>query len=260
MARSRNIKPAFFLNEDLVELSFSTRLLFIGLWCLADRKGRLENRHKKIKMQLFPADDLDVPEALLGLYEAGLINLYTVDSINYIQVNNFNKHQNPHHKEAESVIPDPDLLDKPKALPSVTVLIPDSLLLIPDSTIPEKKLLPENLKVSMPSDFALNDTNRNWINDSGLTDIEKHEVIKDFIDYWTLDESKKTAKGWQMSFRKNPIVKRKIVNSKHRGQNNGSHQQAPKPSLAERVTENRKRAEQQIDEQSMGTSGAYIRT
>ncbi len=40
--RSRNIKPDFFLNEDLAEVSHTSRLLFIGLWCFADRDGRFE--------------------------------------------------------------------------------------------------------------------------------------------------------------------------------------------------------------------------
>ena len=31
MARARNIKPGFFTNDELVELPFATRLLFIGL-------------------------------------------------------------------------------------------------------------------------------------------------------------------------------------------------------------------------------------
>ena len=35
MARARNIKPGFFDNEILGELPALTRLLFIGLWCLA---------------------------------------------------------------------------------------------------------------------------------------------------------------------------------------------------------------------------------
>jgi len=133
MARSRNIKPAFFQNEDLVELDYSTRLLFIGLWCLADKAGRLENRPKKIKMQLFPADDLDLPRAILGLAEKKLVTLYVVDSVEYIEVVNFLKHQNPHHKEAQSTIPSPPALGKTGADPSLAVLIPDSLNLIPDS-------------------------------------------------------------------------------------------------------------------------------
>lgn len=71
MARSRNIKPGFFTNEQLVALPFSTRLLFVGLWTLADRDGRLEDRPLKIKMQVFPGDAVDV--------EAGLCELATGD-------------------------------------------------------------------------------------------------------------------------------------------------------------------------------------
>ena len=59
MARARNIKPGFFRNADLAELPIEARLLFIGLWTIADREGRMEDRPKQIKMELFPADSLD---------------------------------------------------------------------------------------------------------------------------------------------------------------------------------------------------------
>ena len=49
MARARNIKPGFFKNEFLAEMPCEVRLLFIGLWTLADREGRLEDRPKRIK-------------------------------------------------------------------------------------------------------------------------------------------------------------------------------------------------------------------
>lgn len=105
MARARNIKPGFFTNEELVELDFATRLLFIGLWTEADREGRLDDRPKRIKMSLFPADNVDV-EVMLGALEGrGFIRRYTVDSLKYIQIVNFSKHQNPHHTERKSVIP-----------------------------------------------------------------------------------------------------------------------------------------------------------
>ena len=48
MARARNIKPGFFANENLAECDPLARLLFAGLWCLADREGRLEDRPKRI--------------------------------------------------------------------------------------------------------------------------------------------------------------------------------------------------------------------
>lgn len=157
MARSRNIKPSFFTNEELAELPFSTRLLFIGLWTLADREGRLEDRPKRIKMALMPGDDVNVDKALEELRQAGFIDRYTVADQRLIQVVNFTKHQNPHHKEAHSTLPanpkSPGFTPhasppKPGALPpcmdekgtengaskgGVTVLIPDSLNLIPDS-------------------------------------------------------------------------------------------------------------------------------
>jgi hypothetical protein len=107
MARARNIKPGFFANEELVELEFSTRLLFIGLWTIADREGRLEDKPKRIKMALFPADNLDVDEALDGLQKHGFIQRYEVDGGQYIQILAFSKHQNPHRDEKQSTIPAP---------------------------------------------------------------------------------------------------------------------------------------------------------
>ncbi|WP_409266846.1 hypothetical protein [Massilia sp. BHUDP2] len=108
MARARNIKPGFFTNEELVELPFSTRLLFIGLWTLADREGRLEDKPKRIKMNLFPADSVDVDAALDELQASGFLKRYEVDGARFIQVLAFRKHQNPHRDEKASLIPAPD--------------------------------------------------------------------------------------------------------------------------------------------------------
>jgi hypothetical protein len=105
MARSRNIKPGFFANEDLVELDFATRLLFAGLWTVADKAGRLEDRPKKIKISVFPADDVDIDSMLSSLAARGFIARYEVSGSRYIQVANWTKHQNPHHTEKASVIP-----------------------------------------------------------------------------------------------------------------------------------------------------------
>lgn len=105
MARARNIKPGFFQNESLVEHPFEVRLLFIGLWTLADKQGRLEDRPKKIKMGVFPADNVDVEKGLVLLSADKFIDRYEVDGVKYIQISNWNKHQNPHHTEKDSVIP-----------------------------------------------------------------------------------------------------------------------------------------------------------
>lgn len=108
MARARNIKPGFFRNADLVELSYEARLLFIGLWTIADRSGRLEDRPKQIKMELFPADNIDCEVVLGQLESIGMIARYDALGVKCIQVVNFAKHQNPHRDEKASILPTPD--------------------------------------------------------------------------------------------------------------------------------------------------------
>lgn len=106
MARARNIKPGLFSNELLVELPAFDRLAFIGLWCLADREGRLEDRVKRIKIELFPCDDYDVEEGLARLAAAGFISRYQVAGFSVIEIINFQKHQSPHGSEKDSTLPD----------------------------------------------------------------------------------------------------------------------------------------------------------
>ena len=105
MARARNIKPGFFKNEAIAELPFEYRLLFIGLWTLADREGRLEDRPKRIRMELFPADDVDCAAGLEALSGHGLIVRYEAQGNAYIEIPAFCQHQNPHPREAASTIP-----------------------------------------------------------------------------------------------------------------------------------------------------------
>lgn len=103
--RSRNLKPGFFKNEDLAELSFEERLLYAGLWCLADREGRVEDRAKRIKGELFPYDNLDVEPMLSHLAEHGFIKRYTFDDVHVIWIPKFKLHQNPHKNEKPSELP-----------------------------------------------------------------------------------------------------------------------------------------------------------
>jgi len=108
MARARNLKPGFFKNEDLAECCFEARLCFAGLWTLADREGRLEDRPKRIKGELFAFDSLDVEPLLAELAQHRFILRYTAaDGRALIQVLKFLDHQNPHHREPPSDLPPP---------------------------------------------------------------------------------------------------------------------------------------------------------
>lgn len=104
MSRSRQVKPDFFLNEGLAVLPPMTRLLFIGLWTLADREGRVEDRPGRIKAQLFPYHDADVDTMLTELAR-GFLDRYCANEIPCLQIVNFKKHQHVHPDEKASVLP-----------------------------------------------------------------------------------------------------------------------------------------------------------
>ena len=107
MARTRNLKPAFFKNEDLAECDPVVRLLFAGLWTLADREGRLEYRPKRIRAELFPYDNVDVAGMLDQLAARSFIRFYEVDGQKYLEIPTFLQHQHPHHSEKPSCPPPP---------------------------------------------------------------------------------------------------------------------------------------------------------
>lgn len=105
MARTRYLKPGFFQNDKLAELGPWHRLLFAGLWTLADSAGRMEDRPKRIKGQLFPFDDVDVDALLMDLHHSEFVIRYAVDGVTYIAIPKFLAHQRPHGKEPASDIP-----------------------------------------------------------------------------------------------------------------------------------------------------------
>ena len=109
MARARNIKPGLFKNEILGVADPIYTLLFEGLWVLADREGRLEDRPLRIKAEIFPyRDGLSVDEMLNWLQANGFIRRYVARGKKCIVVCEFVKHQNPHKNESESELPAPE--------------------------------------------------------------------------------------------------------------------------------------------------------
>lgn len=106
MARSRNIKPGLFTNESVADCSFPARYLFTGLWTIADREGRIEDKPRTIKAKLLPMDDVDCDALLSELDRAGLVVRYEANGVKVLQVTNFAKHQRPHPSEPVSELPE----------------------------------------------------------------------------------------------------------------------------------------------------------
>lgn len=104
MARIRTIKPEFFTSEDICALPPLTRLLYISLWCEADKEGRLEWKPRTWKLRYFPVDDIDIDASARELVASGLVVRYG-DAFAYIPT--FSKHQHINPRESASCLPDP---------------------------------------------------------------------------------------------------------------------------------------------------------
>jgi hypothetical protein len=224
MARARNIKPSFFQNDVLGELDPIVRLAFIGMWTIADFKGCIEHRPKRLKAQLLPYDDCDFEVIANNLEESGFIQIYSVQGQRYIKIINFVKHQNPHknEKEAGSELPDYDEKDSPVSeLDALAInrdkngtAPADSLLLIPSPLIPDSPSLnPSNPKKPkadasrgsrLPTDWILPRPWGEWAaeNRKDLSVQEIREIGAAFKDHWIAQPGRQGVKAdWEATWR-----------------------------------------------------------
>ena len=217
MPRARNIKPSLFKNEILGEEDPLLTLLFIGLWTLADREGRLEDRPKRIKAELFPYREIDVNGYLTELERLLFICRYTVENIPFIQILTFSEHQHPHKTEKPSVIPSPpENINQNKEMlcnGNVTVKTPKSNGSCPadssntDSSNTERESAnaPLTKKASrLQKDWVLSDKLRQWtteyIQDKGIKTINIDDEELKFYNYWTSKSKDATKLDWDKTW------------------------------------------------------------
>ncbi len=172
MARARNIKPGLYKNEDLAECSIWARYIFPGMWMMADRAGRMEDRPKRIKAELLPYDEISVAPLLDELASRGFILRYENAGQHYIEICKFSEHQTPHVREQASSIPAPEkeVESIAKAVPSTIVGSVKTSPRSPDSLNPSS-LITESLSLdlsatqaepSAPADILHDDFSEAW--------------------------------------------------------------------------------------------------
>jgi len=105
MARIRTIKPEFFTSDDICALSPLARLLYVGLWCEADRAGRLVWMPRVFKRRYLPDDACDIDRLADELLQRGLVVLYG-EGLAHIPT--FSRHQHVNPREASSKLPAPE--------------------------------------------------------------------------------------------------------------------------------------------------------
>lgn len=79
----------------MAQLSPLARILYMGLWCIADDEGRGRYHPKQIEGEVFPHEDVDI-RALLGeLEDMGRIVVYKVGAESYFNIPKFTTYQHP---------------------------------------------------------------------------------------------------------------------------------------------------------------------
>lgn len=121
--RIRSIKPDFWKSEKVAGLPHAVRLLFIGLWNVADDSGRFRAHPSLIQGEIFPYEPESPVEAWLQvLAEVGLVHIYEADGRRYGHVVGFDEHQKI-DKRTESRLPPPPRRTARK-LPTVSDMSP----------------------------------------------------------------------------------------------------------------------------------------
>jgi hypothetical protein len=103
MARARFIRPEFFTDEKVSDLSLGAALLFAGIWCHSDLRGVYEHNPRLLRGLIYPMRDqitTDQVAAWLGEIErAGMVRRFCADGKSWGHVKNWSKHQQISGKE-----------------------------------------------------------------------------------------------------------------------------------------------------------------
>ena len=108
MARKRMIDPSIWINEDFGTLTNLAKLVFIGLFSMADDEGRGKASPAYIKAVLFPYNDdlrvADIEKALSEISSKMSVIFYSCDENKYYTLTSWNKWQKI-DKPSDSSIP-----------------------------------------------------------------------------------------------------------------------------------------------------------
>ena len=185
MARTRSIKPSFFKNEYLAECEPMARLLFIGLWTLADSTGRMEFRPLRIKAELFPYDNCDILGLLKQLADRGFVRAYESGDVKVLEIPTFGEHQRCHPDERDEGLPPPDesaetiVFPERNAKPGNPTMEPGNppascafnpLILLPSSSAAPST--PQRRRCSKPADPLRWSAESGW---EGISDADRAE-------------------------------------------------------------------------------------
>lgn len=228
MRRIRTIKPEYFESETVSRVGIFARLLFIGLWTIADDAGRLRGATRLIASNLFAYDENVVEQvetALTDLENQNLIRRYLFNNSTYISISGWQKHQKI-DRPSISKLPGPDDFDVTTELPAnnspkvlenfennrevssnaregSTTDLDQEVDRDQDQDCGKTRSVTRETRAKtacrIPADWTLSDADRQYALAQGL---RPEPVAEAFFDYWRASGSPNAAKlDWQAAWR-----------------------------------------------------------
>lgn len=194
MARKRMIDPSIWQSEDFSKLSTLAKLVFIGLFSLADDEGRGRCNPVYLKSTLFPYEEgirsADIDKTLSEISSNMSAIFYSCDGSSYYSLYNWNTWQKI-DKPSQSKIPEYDEKTMQK-------IFDDNSTSPRRAVAPNKKGIEKEIKGKEEKKFI----------PPSLEDIEKYVLekklkvdAKQFYDYFTegkwVDSNGKAVKNWK---------------------------------------------------------------
>lgn len=194
MARKRMIDPNIWQSEDFSKLSTLAKLVFIGLFSLADDEGRGRSNPVYLKSTLFPYEEgirsTDIDKTLSEISSNMSVIFYTCDGSSYYSLYNWNTWQKI-DKPSQSKIPEYDEKTMKKIFDDNSTS-PRRMVAPNKKGIEKEKKGKEEKKFIPPS---LEDVEK-YVQEKNLKVSAKH-----FYDYFTegkwVDSNGKEVKNWK---------------------------------------------------------------
>lgn len=101
---NRILKESICVSDEIDNLSWFEEVMFYRLIVKCDDFGRYDGRPKVIKGQCFPLKDVtvkDIEKGLERLSAEGLVQLYTVNEMPFLQLTTWSKHQTIRNKKSK---------------------------------------------------------------------------------------------------------------------------------------------------------------
>lgn len=241
MPRIRNIKPQFWIDENLGQISREARLLYIGLWNLSDDTGVFEWRPERIRVQLFPYDaDVNsstIEQWLKLLQDTGDIIAFTYNNNQYGYIKSFKEHQVINKPSKYTFAPIPEHIIQEDYSSSVVVVDEDYSSTTTPVTVGNrgegnrlKGLGNKEINTTTISDgniFEAYEKNIGVLYPMAVEQLK--DIEQEYPEDWIIEAIQLSVKSNATNLRYiEGILKSWKANGKNNGGNNGKHKESDK--------------------------------